>query len=45
LKRGYSITTLKQTGAVLKNTSEVQMGDTLVTELAENLIESKVIKK
>ena len=45
LKRGYSITMLKQTGAVLKNASEVQMGDTLVTELAENLIESKVIKK
>ena len=45
LKRGYSITTHKQTGAVLKNTSEVQMGDTLVTELAENLIESKVTKK
>jgi len=45
LKRGYSITTLKQTGMVLKNASQVQMGDTLVTELAENLIESKVIKK
>ncbi|MGA2071190.1 MAG: exodeoxyribonuclease VII large subunit [Sedimentisphaerales bacterium] len=45
LKRGYSITTLKQTGAVLKNASQVQMGDTLVTELAENLIESKVTKK
>jgi exodeoxyribonuclease VII large subunit len=45
LKRGYSITTLKQTGAVLKNTAEVQIGDTLVTELAENLIESKVIRK
>jgi exodeoxyribonuclease VII large subunit len=45
LKRGYSITTLKQTGVVLKNASEVQMGDTLVTELAENLIESKVTKK
>jgi exodeoxyribonuclease VII large subunit len=45
LKRGYSITTLKQTGVVLKNASDVQMGDTLVTELAENLIESKVIKK
>jgi exodeoxyribonuclease VII large subunit len=45
LKRGYSITTLKQTGVVLKNASEVQMGDTLVTELAENLVESKVIKK
>jgi len=45
LKRGYSITTLKQTGAVLKNASEVQIGDTLVTELAENLVESKVINK
>jgi len=45
LKRGYSITTLKQTGAVLKNAAQVQIGDTLVTELAENLIESKVIKK
>jgi exodeoxyribonuclease VII large subunit len=45
LNRGYSITTLKQTGAVLKNASGVQIGDTLVTELAENLIESKVIRK
>jgi exodeoxyribonuclease VII large subunit len=45
LKRGYSITTLKQTGAVLKNAAQVQIGDTLVTELAENLIESKVTKK
>jgi exodeoxyribonuclease VII large subunit len=45
LKRGYSITTLKQTGAVLKNAADVQIGDTLVTELAENLIESNVIKK
>jgi exodeoxyribonuclease VII large subunit len=45
LKRGYSITMLKQTGAVLKTAAEVQIGDTLVTELAENLIESRVIKK
>ena len=45
LKRGYSITTLQQTGAVLKNAAQVQIGDTLVTELAENLIESKVINK
>jgi len=46
LRRGYSITTLKQTGVVLKNAEDVQVGDTLVTELAgENLIESKVIKK
>ncbi len=45
LKRGYSITMLKQTGAVLKNAAQTQIGDTLVTELAENLIESKVTKK
>jgi exodeoxyribonuclease VII large subunit len=46
LRRGYSITTLKQTGAVLKNIAEVQIGDTLMTELAgENLIESRVTKK
>jgi exodeoxyribonuclease VII large subunit len=45
LKRGYSITMLKQTGVVLKNAAQAQIGDTLVTELAENLIESKVTKK
>jgi exodeoxyribonuclease VII large subunit len=46
LKRGYSITTLKQTGGVVKATADVQMGDTLVTELAnENLIESRVTRK
>jgi len=46
LKRGYSITTLKEKGTVLKTPAEVQVGDTLVTELAgENLIESRVTKK
>ncbi len=45
LERGYSITTIKETGTVLKNAGQVQMGDTIVTELAENLIESKVTKK
>ncbi|MGA2172413.1 MAG: exodeoxyribonuclease VII large subunit [Sedimentisphaerales bacterium] len=45
LKRGYSITTLKATGAVVKAVADIQLGDTLVTELAENLIESKVTKK
>jgi hypothetical protein len=29
----------------LKNAVDVQIGDMLVTELAENLIESKVTKK
>jgi len=46
LRRGYSITTLKQTGAVVKNAADVQIGDDITTELAgENLIESRVIKK
>ena len=46
LKRGYSITTLKQTGVVVKAAMDVQVGDLMVTELAgENLIESKVTKK
>jgi exodeoxyribonuclease VII large subunit len=46
LKRGYSLTTLKQTGSVIRSVTDVQLGDTLVTELAgENLIESQVTKK
>jgi exodeoxyribonuclease VII large subunit len=46
LKRGYTITTLKRTGAVIKTVVDVQIGDLLTTELAgENLIESKVTKK
>ena len=46
LKRGYSITTNKKTGVLIRNTGDVTIGDLLVTELAgENLIESKVTKK
>jgi exodeoxyribonuclease VII large subunit len=46
LKRGYSITTLKETGQVVKTLADMQIGDLMVTELAgENLIESKVTKK
>jgi exodeoxyribonuclease VII large subunit len=46
LKRGYTITTLKQTGAVIKTIADVKIGDLLTTELAgENLIESQVTKK
>jgi len=46
LKRGYSITTLKEKGTVVKTPADVQIGDLMMTELAEeNLIESKVIKK
>jgi exodeoxyribonuclease VII large subunit len=46
LHRGYSITTRKKTGLLVRNSTDVQIGDRLVTELAEeNLIESKVTRK
>ncbi len=46
LQRGYSITTNKRSGALIRNLDDVQRGDLLATELAdENLIESKVTKK
>lgn len=46
LQRGYSITTCKKTGSVLKTADEVDIGDQLITELAnEILIESRITKK
>jgi len=46
LRRGYSITTSKKTGALVRTSEDIQIGDSLITELAEeNLIESKVTKK
>ncbi len=46
LQRGYSITTNKKTGLLVKNLEDVQITDYIITELAqENLIESKVTKK
>jgi len=46
LQRGYSITTNKQTGLLVKTSGDVSIGDLLITELAnKNLIESKVKKK
>ena len=46
LKRGYSITTNKKTGRVVKTSNDIQLGEHLITELAnENLIESRVTKK
>jgi exodeoxyribonuclease VII large subunit len=46
LQRGYSITTKKDTGLVVKSPKDVKIADKLITELAgENLIESKVTKK
>ena len=46
LQRGYSITTNKKTGLLVRNLADVQIADYIITELAgENLIESKVTNK
>jgi exodeoxyribonuclease VII large subunit len=46
LQRGYSITTKKKTGMLIRRPEDIELGDAMITELAEeNLIESKVIKK
>jgi len=46
LHRGYSITTNRKTGLLVRSLEDVQIADLLITELAgENLIESKVTKK
>jgi exodeoxyribonuclease VII large subunit len=46
LQRGYSITTNKKTGSLVRTSEEVHIGDYLITELAsETSIESKVTKK
>jgi exodeoxyribonuclease VII large subunit len=46
LNRGYSIAKLAITGKVITNPADVSIGDTIITELAnENTIESKVTKK
>ncbi|MBA7480952.1 Exodeoxyribonuclease 7 large subunit [subsurface metagenome] len=46
LKRGYSITTNKKTGLLVRSPKDIKLGDLVITELAgENLFESKVTKK
>jgi len=46
LRRGYSITTNKKTGLLVRASEDVFIGDFIITELAnENLIESEVKKK
>jgi len=46
LRRGYSITSAKKTGQLLRTSQDIEIGDYLITELAEeNLIESQVTKK
>ena len=46
LSRGYSITTNRCTGLVIRTVADVEVGDLLVTELAgENYVESQATKK
>ncbi len=46
LHRGYSITTNKKTGLLIRTSEDIQVGNYLMTELAnENLIESEVTNK
>ncbi|MDB5323572.1 MAG: xseA, partial [Phycisphaerales bacterium] len=42
LKRGYSLTTHKKTGQIIKDPTQVKPGDTLLTRLANGQIESQV---
>jgi exodeoxyribonuclease VII large subunit len=45
LKRGYSITTLKKGGKVVRSAQDVKEGDRLVTRLADGQVESTVQDK
>jgi len=46
LQRGYSITTNKKTGLLVRRPKDVRIADCIITELAnENFVESKVTKK
>lgn len=40
LKRGFSLTTLKKTGQVVRSVSQVKGGETLVTRVADGSVES-----
>jgi exonuclease VII large subunit len=40
LRRGYTITTRKKDGALLRNAAEVKRGDRLITRFAEGTAES-----
>ena len=46
LKRGYTITTNRKTGTVVRKPDDIKIGDSLITELDEKkTIESTVTKK
>jgi exodeoxyribonuclease VII large subunit len=42
LRRGYSITTRKKDGAIVRTSQDVKPGERIVTRVADGLIESKV---
>ena len=42
LKRGYSLTTSKRTGQIVRDAADVKPGDTLVTRLADGQVQSRV---
>jgi exodeoxyribonuclease VII large subunit len=42
LKRGYSLTTSKKTGQIIRDAGDVKPGDTLITRLASGQIQSRV---
>jgi exodeoxyribonuclease VII large subunit len=42
LRRGYSITTLKKTGQILRDPSQVKRGDRILTRLADGTTESTI---
>jgi exodeoxyribonuclease VII large subunit len=42
LKRGYSLTTSKRTGQIVRDPADVKPGDTLITRLANGQIQSRV---
>jgi exonuclease VII large subunit len=46
LQRGYSITINKESGLLVRTSEDVNVGDFLITELAnKNMIESEVKKR
>jgi exonuclease VII large subunit len=43
LKRGYSITTLKKGGVIVRSMTQTSEGDLLLTRLADGVLESEVV--
>jgi exodeoxyribonuclease VII large subunit len=45
LQRGYSITTIKKTGKVVRSSGELREGDVLVTRVGDGEVESSVLER